>query len=116
MFNTNDMHRPRLLAVVALVVCGMAFLAVVITSGGSDGSEGSSDEPAQTQKAASGKRQTSNAADRAASQRGTYTVKSGDTLAGIAEKVNVPVEKLQQLNPDLDPQALVSGQRIKLRE
>jgi LysM repeat protein len=49
--------------------------------------------------------------------RGTfYTVKTGDTLAGIAETVGIPVERLQELNPDLDPQALVSGQKIRLRE
>jgi LysM repeat protein len=45
-----------------------------------------------------------------------YTVKAGDTLAGIAETVGVPVERLQELNPELDPQALVSGQKIKLKE
>lgn len=45
-----------------------------------------------------------------------YVVKAGDTLAAIAQSVGVPVETLQELNPDLDPQALVSGQRIRLRE
>jgi LysM repeat protein len=45
-----------------------------------------------------------------------YTVKSGDTLGSIAEKTGIPVQKLQELNPQLDPQQLVSGQRIKLRE
>ncbi|MEA2351873.1 MAG: LysM domain, partial [Thermoleophilaceae bacterium] len=44
-----------------------------------------------------------------------YVVKTGDTLGSIAQKTGVPVEKLQELNPTLDPQALVSGQRIKLR-
>jgi LysM repeat protein len=43
-------------------------------------------------------------------------VKTGDTLGSIAERTGVDVETLQELNPDLDPQALVSGQRIKLRE
>jgi LysM repeat protein len=42
-------------------------------------------------------------------------VRSGDTLGSIAQKTGIPVEQLQQLNPSLDPQALVSGQRIKLR-
>ena len=45
-----------------------------------------------------------------------YVVKTGDTLGSIAEKTGVTVEKLQELNPELDPQALVSGQKIKLRE
>jgi LysM repeat protein len=46
----------------------------------------------------------------------TYTVKSGDTLGSISEKTGIPVTKLQELNPQLDPQQLVSGQKIKLRE
>jgi len=45
-----------------------------------------------------------------------YVVKAGDTLAGIAQTTGVPVEMLQELNPNLDPQALVSGQRIRLKE
>jgi LysM repeat protein len=45
-----------------------------------------------------------------------YTIKTGDTLAAIAETVGVPVTRLQELNPELDPQALVSGQKIRLRE
>jgi LysM repeat protein len=44
-----------------------------------------------------------------------YTVKTGDTLGRIAAKTGVPVARLQRLNPQLDPQALVSGQRIRLR-
>ena len=46
----------------------------------------------------------------------TYTVKTGDTLGAIAEKTGTDVERLQELNPELDPQALVAGQKIKLRE
>ncbi len=43
-------------------------------------------------------------------------MKTGDTLGAIAEKTGLDVETLLTLNPDLDPQALVSGQKIKLRE
>ena len=46
----------------------------------------------------------------------TYTVKTGDNLGSIAEKTKVPIETLQELNPELDPQALVTGQKIKLKE
>ena len=48
--------------------------------------------------------------------RARYTIKAGDTLGGIAEKTGVSVERIEALNPELDPQALVAGQRIKLRE
>jgi LysM repeat protein len=43
-------------------------------------------------------------------------VRSGDTLAQIADRTGVPVDRLVSLNPSVDPQGLVSGQRIKLRE
>ena len=50
------------------------------------------------------------------SKRKTYTVKSGDTPSGIAEKTGVSLDTLQELNPDLDPQTLAPGQRIRLSE
>jgi len=45
-----------------------------------------------------------------------YTVKPGDNLAAIAQETGVPLEELMSLNPELDPQGLVSGQRVRLRE
>jgi LysM repeat protein len=44
-----------------------------------------------------------------------YTVKPGDTPSSIAEETGVPLEDILRLNPDLDPQTLSPGQRIKLR-
>ena len=44
-----------------------------------------------------------------------YVVKSGDTLGSISEKVGVSVERLQELNPNLDQFSLVAGQKIKIR-
>jgi len=49
-------------------------------------------------------------------RRKFYRVKLNDTLGLIAEKTDVPVERIQELNPELDPQNLVVGQRIRLRE
>ena len=46
----------------------------------------------------------------------TYTIKANDTLSGIAEQNGTTVERLLELNPELDPQGLVAGQKIKLRE
>ncbi len=51
-----------------------------------------------------------------APQRRTYTVRPGDTLATISEKTGVSVEELQQLNPDVDPNGLTIGDKIKLTE
>ncbi len=42
-------------------------------------------------------------------------VKSGDILTTIAERTGVSVARILELNRDIDPQALVAGQQIKLR-
>ena len=45
----------------------------------------------------------------------TYTIVSGDTLAGIAAKTGTTVARLQQLNPGIDPKALRIGQTIRVQ-
>ena len=40
----------------------------------------------------------------------------GDTLTTIADKTGIGVDKLTELNPDLDLQALISGEQVKLRK
>jgi LysM repeat protein len=45
-----------------------------------------------------------------------YTIKAGDTPTAIADKTGVTLATIKQLNPDLDPQALTVGTRIKLRQ
>jgi LysM repeat protein len=45
----------------------------------------------------------------------TYVIQPGDTLETIAAKTGVSVSRLQQLNPDVDPQALTAGASLKLR-
>ena len=103
----------RLLAPLALIACAVAIVAMVLGSGvvGDDsGSEtaGTRDIPAATERttAEQPKKRTPP----------TYTIKANDTLTGIAEQNGTTVERLQELNPELDPQGLVAGQKIKLRE
>jgi LysM repeat protein len=43
-----------------------------------------------------------------------YSVRSGDTLATIAERFGTTVDKLVALNPGVDPQALRVGQIIRV--
>ena len=45
----------------------------------------------------------------------TYTVQPGDTLISIAEDTGVSIDKIERLNPEVDPNALNAGQVIKLR-
>ena len=46
--------------------------------------------------------------------RKSYTIKAGDTRSGIPVKVDVPLDQILELNPDLDPRKLRIGQAIKL--
>jgi LysM repeat protein len=47
--------------------------------------------------------------------RKSYVVKQGDTASSIAERYDVPLSQIEDLNPELDPQALAPGTRIRLR-
>ena len=110
--------RARLLAPISLIAFTFALFLVVA---GSDTAEDSSNggERSSQRERANGNGQIPGADETTPEPRvgGTfYTVKTGDTLAAIAETVGVPVDRLLELNPDLDPQALVSGQKIKLAE
>jgi LysM repeat protein len=111
----------RFLAPVAIVAFGLALLVIVSSSnsGDSGGTPSASEKEKDRDLGASPKKSKrkakSSSADGTLPTR-TYTVKSGDTLGSISEKTGIPIEKLQELNPQLDPQQLVSGQKIKLRE
>lgn len=102
----------RLFAPVALAVCAVVVLVMIGSSlgGGDDDSGGGSPAADTTSQPTTGTTTTP-----AKRQPATYTVKSGDTLGAIAETTGVTVETLQELNPELDPQALIAGQKIQLR-
>jgi LysM repeat protein len=98
------------LAVVAVAVALYGVLKHNLSDGGSD----KAPPAAQTSGAKS-----KQAADRKSSQkrkRKTYVVKPGDTPSAIAEKTGVPLAEIERLNPDLDPQLLAPGTKIKLRQ
>jgi LysM repeat protein len=44
----------------------------------------------------------------------TYTIKDGDTLAGIASRLGIALDDLRTANPGVDPGTLRVGQTIKL--
>jgi len=47
--------------------------------------------------------------------KGFYVVKDGDTLAQIAADTGLELDELVELNPQLDPQTLIAGERVRLR-
>ena len=104
--NTNQVAR-----IAAILGLAAAFLLVVITiaTSGGDSSDGGGNDTTQVQ----GKGPT--AKGRQAVENGVWIVHEGDTLTQISEQTGIDIDDLVDLNPDADPQALISGQRIALR-
>jgi LysM repeat protein len=98
----------RILAPVALVVFAVALFLIVSSASNDDGGGGGK-SPSAAEKSRDLGAPSDNLPQR------IYIVKSGDTLGSIAEETGVPVEKLQELNPELDQFSLVAGQKIKIR-
>jgi LysM repeat protein len=44
-----------------------------------------------------------------------YVVKAGDTISAISARLHVPVFRITALNPGISPNALRTGQRLRLR-
>src|SRR4051812_15554116 len=103
----------RFLAPLALVAVVVALLLVVKSSMDDPAAPPASRPQSSGQPTASpsgkGKKQHAKGPRR-------YRVKNGDTPTSIAEKTGVPLDEILRLNPDLDPQTLSPGQRIKLRQ
>jgi LysM repeat protein len=98
---------------VALVASFAAVALVVSSTTGNDDNGGDGGNATRT---AEPRPPEQNRQQRRPPQRTFYRVKLNDTLGLIAEQTGVTVEQLQALNPELDPQNLIVGQRIRLRE
>jgi LysM domain len=98
---------------VALLLTVAAVGYVVTTSTGSGNDNGGDDADRTTEpRPRDGQAQQ----EPQRRQRTFYRVRLNDTLGLIAEQTGVPVERIEELNPELDPQNLIVGQRIRLRE
>jgi LysM repeat protein len=93
----------RAFAVIALVAALVLVVVVVATTSGGSSDEGNG-----------GSTEVSKVGQKAVN-KGVWIVRSGDTLGKISVKTGIDETTLMQLNPDLDPQALLEGQRIALR-
>jgi len=115
---SSEHSSGRLLAPLALIAVTLVIAVLVAGSmGGSDSAPVVSD-PVET---TSGSSSTSTQGSQTGSRRGenlpqrNYVVKPGDNFEAISTKTGIPTDKLLELNPDLDPQALISGQKVRLR-
>ena len=108
-------HRSlaRFLAPLALVAFALALFIVVTSS-----ETGGSGEPSASP--STGDEQTAPTGENGEPRKEHkgprfYTVKPGDTPSSIAEKTDTPLDDIERLNPDIDPQTLSPGTRIRLR-
>jgi LysM repeat protein len=104
--NKRSSASARVLAATALVA---GLVVVLIALGGALGGGGSGGS--HRHKHGGAHKQT----EKPRRVPATYEVKSGDTLISIAHHTGVPVARIEQLNPEFDPQILVAGEQLKLR-
>lgn len=114
-------RRPaRWLAPLALLASVVAVLAVISANrslSGSTSTTAPQSVPAGTTKDTT---QTTTTTSRqrsggAGGTRATYRVQSGDTLLSVAQQTGVPIERIRELNPTVDANALHVGQILRLR-
>lgn len=107
--NKRSSAPARVLAVITLVVALVVAIVIVrAVSGG--GSSNDSAGHGHNSKAARHARQ-----QKRESIPATYEVKSGDTLISIAHHNGVTVHRIEALNPEVDPQILFVGEKLKLK-
>ena len=111
---SSESSSGRLLAPLALIAVTLVVLVMVARSlGGSDPAPVVSDPvdgtPTETRQESTGGRKGGDLPQK------TYVVKPGDNFEAISSKTGIPTDELLELNPDLDPQALISGQKVRLR-
>ena len=100
----------RYAAIGAVVV---AFVVIIVLIGGSLGDDDSGGDGGSRSVVEKNQGKTKSSGG---GERKVYVVKPGDCcLSQIAEKTGIDIDELEQLNPGLDPQAIHSGDRVKLR-
>ncbi|HMB54415.1 MAG TPA: LysM domain-containing protein [Thermoanaerobaculia bacterium] len=104
----------RAFAAVALIAGFLVVIVVVAGSFGGDGGSGNEGGGSTTRTSSNGNAQGGGGGKNGKAPR-FYVVQNGDTLTSIAAKTGVPVDRIEALNPGVDPQILVSGDKLKLR-
>jgi hypothetical protein len=106
----------RLIAPLALLAALLVLVVVVADSlGGSDGSSGAETAGRESGGGGGGGGGGGDDDDDGAETPKEYTVEEGDSLSSIAAEYGISVKRIERLNDDVDPQALSTGQTLKLR-
>ncbi len=105
--NQRSSASARIFAATALIVAFVIAVAVIAGGGIGGGSSGSDDR--------GGSVKAREAAQKRRNAPATYVVQSGDTLIAIARRTGVPVVRIERLNPEVDPQILITGEKLELK-
>ncbi len=97
--------------IVATIVLVAAFVLAIVVISGALGGGDSNGSDGQGSGGKASRSEDSPERDVPA----TYVVKSGDTLIAIAHDNGVSVARIEALNPEVDPQILIAGEKLKLR-
>jgi LysM repeat protein len=105
MENRNN-AAARVLAAIALAAAAVVLIAAIASSLGDDSDSSGSGSRGGDHAAKHGSPKTKAA---------SYVVETGDTLISIAHETGVPVATILKMNPEVDPQILIAGEKLKLR-
>ncbi len=98
--STQTSWVPRILAPLALVAVVVAVIVIVNSSVGDESGSGGGETTVSSEKKGEIPR--------------TYVVEPGDSLSSIAEKFDISLDRIERLNPDIDPATLNEGDELKL--
>lgn len=109
------MSRRRLVRLAAPAAFLLAAtIAVLLVRAGLRADDDEQPEPATVARATRAQPTTTDAARPRRPPPRTYTVQEGDTLDQIALDFDTTVERLLELNPDIEPTELRPGQRLRV--
>jgi hypothetical protein len=105
---------PRVVAPVALIATALVAILVVVSSLGDSGDDsGTKVERTTTSTEANGCG-GGDPPNAQAVKNGYYVLEEGEDLTNVAEQTCIPVDQLQELNPNLDPLQLPVGGCVDL--
>ena len=101
----------RVIAPVALVATALVAILIVRAAVDDSGEQPSSTQHTATSTTATG---CDGQVAAQAVENGYYVLQAGESLGSVAERTCVPLEQIEELNPNLDPQSLPVGGCVDL--
>lgn len=103
---------PRIAAPVVFLIAVIVLIGLLVSSGGQK--KTSTTKPSGGKKTATAKPTATTTSTGTTTVAKTYIVKAGDTISGIAVKFHTTQTAIQALNPNIDPNTLSVGEKLKL--